>query len=235
MSACNTFNCAGCCDATQTCQPGFLDTQCGGQGGACADCTTLNPPSTCDGSVTPAACKGKETTCPGPYAGCTAPPTPTPFQQFACSASDLQNASAACATGAYTTTCFNFFNVEQQQNPSCGSCLQQFDYDFADSQGVYACVAPYVSASCNQSTACSSDCEFQSCGSCLDLPTFEQCRTTVQSGQCASYVQAAQCDQAALAGPASFCDPSQYANFGAWLQVVGNQYCGQGPIDAGGP
>jgi hypothetical protein len=241
MSACNSINCAGCCDAQQVCQPGFLDTQCGGQGAACVNCTALSPPSTCDGAVTPAVCKGQETQCPSPYPGCGAAPTPSPVPQFACSPGDLQNARVACSGGAYTTACTNFFNVEFQQNGACGSCLQQFDYDFADNQGVFTCVAPFVPAGCNQSTACETDCQFQSCGSCPDITTYDQCRSTVQAGQCATYVQAAQCDQPALKGVGSFCNPGLYTDFGAWLQAVGMHYCASGivvdggvPVDAAG-
>jgi hypothetical protein len=178
---------------------------------------------------------GQQTQCPSPYPGCGAPPTQPPFPQSVCSTNDLQNAAAACAGGAYSTTCTNFFNVEFQQNSACGSCLQQFDYDFVDNQGIYACVAPFVPPGCNQSTACATDCQFQSCGSCPDITTYDQCRTTVQSGQCATYVQAAQCDLSALQGPAAFCSPNQYSDFGGWLQGVGTHYCGMQNGDGGAP
>ncbi len=237
QSSCNQFNCAGCCDANQQCQPGFLDAQCGGQGNACVNCTTLNPPSTCDGSVSPAACKGQETTCPSTYGGCTAPPTQPPFPQAVCSNNDLSNAAAACASDPYTTECFNFFNVEFQTNSACASCLQPFDYEFADGEGVYACVAPYVSAACDAATACAFDCESQSCGTCTDTPTYQACRNTVDgpTGQCAKYQAGASCDASALSGPAAFCNPSGYASYGAWLQAVGSHYCGLQNVDAGPP
>jgi hypothetical protein len=36
-----------------------------------------------------------------------------------------------------------------------------------------------------------------------------------------------QCEQQAYAGMAGFCNPANYANFGAWFAGVGNAYCGQ--------
>ncbi len=236
QSACNANNCQGCCDTNQICQPGFLNNQCGGFGQACVDCTQLMPPSTCNGSLFPPACASQQMTCPSPYKGCTAPPIVPPFTQTSCSATDLQNAGAACAGGAQTASCQNFFNFEFSQNPSCGQCLQQFDYDFADQQGVFECVAPFVPPSCNQSDACDFDCVSQSCSSCPDQTTYDSCRTNVASGQCAMYQQAAtSCEQSGYSSGGSFCNPAGYMTFGGWLQGVGGHYCGGGPIDAGGP
>jgi hypothetical protein len=230
LPKCNQFNCAGCCDATQTCQVGFLDAQCGGQGNACTDCTKLSPPSTCDGAAFPVACQSQQTSCPSPYAGCNAPPTALPTTQKVCSATELLNARAACGGGATSPACSNFFNVEYQQNGACASCLQPFDYELADLEGVFACIAPWVTAVCNQSTACDYDCRTESCASCPDSATYDQCRTTVDgaNGQCASYsLPAERCEAAAFAGAGAICDPSRYGNdYGAWLQAVGTRYCG---------
>jgi len=236
QSKCNPSNCTGCCDANQVCQPGFLDTQCGGQGNTCQDCATLTPPSTCDGALFPPACASQQMQCPAPYGGCGAPPTQPPLQQPTCSTSDLQNAAAACAGGAYTQACFNFFNFEGQQNPACAQCLQPFDYQFSDQNGVFACIAPFVSAQCNQNTACAYDCTIQSCQSCPDQATYTQCEQSVGTGQCTTYQSPAnQCEQGAFAGPGAFCNPAHYSNYGQWLQGVGTNYCGGGPVDAGGP
>ena len=235
LTACNPQNCQGCCDANSVCQPGFLDTQCGGFGGACADCATLNPPSTCDASLFPPACASQQMTCPAPYPGC-APGTTTfpPATQPSCSPSDLANAAAACAAGASTTACQNFFNFEFTQNPACGGCLEPFDIDFVYETGVYSCIAPYVTSACNAATGCSANCSEDSCGSCPDTTSFDQCSTNVGTGQCATYAQPAQqCEQQAFSGPAAFCDPSQYSSFGAWLKGVGTQYCGGLIADAG--
>ncbi len=232
--SCGPNNCQGCCDANAVCQPGFLDTQCGGYGGACADCAALSPPSTCDGALSPPACTSQQTQCPGPFAGCTAPPTPAPTMPPACAPADLQNAAAACAGGASTAACTNFFNFEYSQNYSCGSCLQQFDYDFVFQQGVFACIAPFVSTTCDQNTACAYSCATQSCGQCPDPTTYDQCIQSVQNGQCAVYeTPATQCEKTAYGSGGAFCDPAGYAGFGAWLQGVGTYYCGGGPVDAG--
>jgi hypothetical protein len=236
LSACNSNNCQGCCDPNQICQPGFLNNQCGGFGGACVDCTTLNPPSTCNGNLFPPQCASQQMSCPGPYMGCGAPAIVPPVPQPTCSTGDLQNAAAACAGGAYTSACQNFFNFEFSQNPACGNCLQPFDVDFADQDGIFECIAPFVSASCNQSDACDFDCTTQSCGSCPDQMSYDTCRTNVGTGQCAKYQQAAtQCEQSGYMGGGSFCNPAGYSNFGSWLQTVGGHYCGGGPIDAGPP
>jgi hypothetical protein len=37
-SMCGNEVCSGCCDTSQTCQPGTIDTACGTGGGACEDC-----------------------------------------------------------------------------------------------------------------------------------------------------------------------------------------------------
>jgi hypothetical protein len=235
LSACNPQNCQGCCDGNSVCQPGFLDSQCGGFGSTCSDCATLNPPSTCDTSLDPPACASQQMSCPAPYPGCfpgttTFAPTPEPV----CSTNDLANAAAACAGGAATTACQNFFNFEFEQNPSCGGCLETFDVDFVYQTGIYACIAPYVTPACNGETGCSANCAEESCGSCPDTASYDQCSMTVGSGQCATYSQSAQqCEQQAFSGPAAFCNPGQYSGFGAWLQGVGAQFCGGVAVDAG--
>jgi hypothetical protein len=234
QSACNPSNCQGCCDATQTCQPGFLDTQCGGFGNSCQNCSALTPPSTCNGALSPPACASQQMQCPAPYGGCFAPPTQPPAMQPVCSPSDLQNAAAACAGGAYTQACFNFFNFEGTQNPACAQCLQPFDFQFADQDGIFACIAPFVSATCNQDTACTYDCTSQSCGQCPDQTTYNQCEQNVGTGQCSSFqTPATQCEQKAFSGPGAFCNPAGYPNYGQWLKGVGTNYCGGGPVDAG--
>lgn len=238
LSACNPQNCQGCCDSTQTCQPGFLDTQCGGFGGACTDCATLSPPSTCNQSLFPPTCASQQMSCPSPYPGCAATTTTSvPFAAEVCSANDLANAAAACASGGETTACESFFNFEFSQNNGCGTCLNQFNSDSffgTQEQGVDACIAQFVSSTCNHQTGCNTDCEQQSCETCPDDTSFNQCTTTVAAGQCSTYAQPAQtCEQTAFAGAAKFCDPSQYSNYGTWLQGVGKEYCG-GLISDGG-
>jgi hypothetical protein len=226
---CTPQTCTGCCDANNACQPGFVNGACGQNGAACEDCSALSPPSTCDVSVTPRACTSQQTVCPSPYGAC--PPglqTPAPANQAACSASDLQNAAAACTAGAHTSACQSFFQFEKSQNPACAACLAGFDYDFQELTALFECVAPFVGAACNHETACVVDCTDKSCATCVDPGAAAQCRAQVRTGGCAAYYQGAQCVGAALSGPAVFCDPSQYmGNLGRWLQGVGAHYCAQ--------
>ncbi len=235
QSACNSNNCQGCCDSSQICQPGFLNNQCGGFGASCVDCTSLKPPSTCNGSLFPPQCASQQMTCPSPYGGCFAQPEQTPSPVTACASTDLQNAAAACAGGASTTACQNFFNFEFSHSPGCGQCLQAFDYDWATQQGIFECIAPFVSSGCNQGDACTYDCGIQSCSSCPDQTSYDTCLNNVQTGQCAMYEQGStKCEQSAYASGGAFCNPANYANFGAWLQGVGAHYCDMGPVFDGG-
>jgi len=225
---CNGTNCTGCCDATAGCQPGFIDAQCGQSGASCVDCTTLNPASTCDVSVTPRVCVSQQATCPGPYPSCPASlETPSPAQQKVCSPSDLQNAQSACTAGAHTAACDSFFQFEAAQNPACAKCLSAFDYDFSELTGLTTCAAPFVDAACNHVTACIVDCTDTACAKCGDPGALQQCQATVPNGVCSPYYQGAQCIQQAFFGPGAFCDPNQGTGlFGDWLQTVGANYCG---------
>src|SRR5260370_2169714 len=107
-------------------------------------------------------------TCPGPSPFCpgsvaTAIP---PVQRGACGSVDLLNARSACGAGAHGAGCQAFFAFEQTQKPACAACLQQFDYDFQELTGLFVCAAPFVSASCDHSTGCVSDCVSSSCAMC---------------------------------------------------------------------
>jgi hypothetical protein len=236
---CNAANCQGCCDQFNTCQPGFIDTQCGESGASCEDCTQIVPSSTCDVSVTPRLCQDQQVQCPAPYPSCPASlETPSPMQQTVCSASDLQNAQAACEGGAHSTACVSFFAFEKSQNPACASCLTPFDYDFSELTGLTTCVAPFTDATCNHITACLVDCTDKSCAQCVDSGALQACQNAVPNSVCSSYYTDAQCIDNAFFGPGSFCDPNQGTGlFGDWLQPVGQFYCAGGgfPIDAGGP
>jgi hypothetical protein len=229
VSLCS-LNCQGCCDSAGNCLGGFLNNQCGSFGSTCQDCTTLSPPSTCDTSLSPRTCTSQQMQCPSPYTGC--PPSLTEpvltEQKGACTTMDLQQAAAACAAGANSTACQSFFQFEFQQNQVCYNCLQPFDFDFSQNSGVVACAAASLDPTCNHNSACFLDCYNQSCAACPDQTTFGTCEMQVvaTSGQCSSFYQSEQCVNTALAGPASFCNPSTYSNnFGAWLQGVGAQYC----------
>lgn len=226
VTTCTPQNCAGCCDAQGTCQPGFLNGQCGQNGAACVNCSAQG--TTCDTAVMPRVCTNQQTTCPAPYNSCpngvsTAIP---PVQRGACTGSDLANARSACAGGAHTNGCASFFAFEQQQRPACAACLRTFDSDFQEATGLFACVAPFVSQSCDHTTGCATDCDTKSCAMC-DPGSVSQCQATVRQGQCGQFYQQAACVFPAFMGAGSFCNPQNYGgNFGAWLQGVGGHYCG---------
>jgi hypothetical protein len=227
--SCNAANCAGCCDTMQNCQAGFIDTQCGGAGLSCEDCTQLAPPSTCDVNVSPPTCQSQQAQCPAPYPSCPANiETPSPAQQSVCSQSELQNAGEACEGGAHSAACNSFFTIEQSQNPACATCLSAFDFDFSQLTGLTTCVAPFVDASCNHITGCLVDCTDQSCAQCVDQGALELCQNEVPTTVCASYYNDAQCIESAFVGQGSFCDPNQGSGFfGDWLVQVGQFYCAQ--------
>ena len=216
----------GCCDPNGNCRPGFLDTQCGGRGEACQDCTGLNPPSTCDvnaNSANQPVCAGQ--TCGKPYGGCPAAlAETTPAPQHLCSTDELENAAVFCASGPNTAGCNEFqFSDQVTFGGQCTKCLQPFFQDFVSQVGILACIAPYLDATCNHNSACIADCVTESCFGC-----DESCDTQVQTGTCATYFQADQCVTDALGGPGAVCNPATYqGNFGAWLQAVGAKYCGK--------
>lgn len=230
VPTCNAANCQGCCDQSNTCQPGFIDSQCGESGASCQDCTQIVPSSTCDVSVTPRLCEDQQVQCPAPYPSCPASlETPSPIQTNVCSASDLQNAQAACEGGAHSTACISYFNFEKSQNPACASCLTPFDYDFSELTGLTTCVAPFTDATCNHITACLVDCTDKSCAMCVDPGALTACQNDVPNTVCSTYYDGAQCIDNAFFGQGSFCDPNQGSGlFGDWLQPVGQYYCGGG-------
>ncbi len=222
---CTPTSCAnGCCDANGVCEAGFLDTACGQGGATCANCTTSG--ATCDTAVTPRVCNTAQMTCPATYSAC--PPGLTPpatVTSTSCSANDLANAAAACASGAHTTACQQFLQFEQSNNASCGACLQQFDYDLDEVQGVLTCIAPFVTdPSCENTIACLDQCEDVSCEMCSATAT-EQCEQSVEAGQCSTWTNQIQCTFNAFEGNGAVCNPNGYANVGDWLQAVGQTYC----------
>lgn len=222
---CNATNCPGCCDAVATCHAGFLNDRCGSDGRACADCTAGG--STCDLTARPRVCGSEQTTCPAPYPSCPDGVTTAPVaQQKLCPVSDLQDARAACASGAHSPSCQAFFQFEQQTNAACATCLAPFDFTFNETRALFLCVAPFVNATCDHETGCAVDCSAKSCDQC-DPTTKAQCQNSVRQNQCRDYYQQSVCTVAAFAGAGAFCNPANYgANFGAWLEGVGGHYCG---------
>jgi hypothetical protein len=227
---CNLTCTAGCCDAAGTCQLGFFDNQCGSGAANCVDCTTMR--GTCNTSATPRVCSGPATNCPVAYGTCPAGVT-TAAQvrhQNVCAASDLAQARIACggAGAPYDTSCTNYFTTLTAINPACARCMKPFDKSFSELSGLYACVAPFVSAACDHNTGCADDCRNVSCAMCA-MASSASCRTSVQTGQCATEFAAANCFNGGLTGMGSFCNPASgmyRGNYGAWLQGVASQYCG---------
>ena len=224
---CSATSCLGCCDPTQGCLPGFLATSCGSGGSACTNCTATK--SSCDTALLPRTCKNQQTTCPAPYGACPGSVTTAqPPIQHVCSAVDLTNARAACIAGPASNGCLAFFAFEQANNPSCATCLAPFDVSFQEASGLFACAAPFVSAICDHSTGCASDCLVTSCGQC-PAGAGAGCRNDVTQNQCSPYFQQSGCAIQAIfgPGPAAFCNPQNYNNnYGRWLQGVGGHYCG---------
>jgi hypothetical protein len=175
-------------------------------------------------------CRNQQNTCPANYPGCGASVTTTsPATSHACTNTELANAQAACAAGADAASCVAFFQFEQTNSPSCYSCLSPFDQPLSQSEfnGIFKCLAPFVSASCDHDTGCATDCQNLSCNQCSGQAATDQCRFDVTRGECASNFAAASCVQTALGGAGAFCNPQNYSfNFGAWLQGVGGHYCG---------
>jgi hypothetical protein len=121
-----------------------------------------------------------------------------------------------------------FFSFEQGNDMACANCLSPFDYDFVAQSGIRACVAPYLSATCNHNSACIADCTTEACQGCQGQAATEQCEAQSQTGACAVFISADQCVSQALSGPAAVCNPTTYqGNFGSWLQAVGEKYCAQ--------
>lgn len=225
---CGPTNCQGCCANNNQCQPGFLNQQCGSGGAACVNCTQLS--SQCDTLATPRVCRNQQSTCPATYPGCGAGvTTAAPADVNVCSTVELANARAACAAGANGASCDAFFQFEQTSNPQCFACLSPFKVPFSTSEfdGIFRCVAPFVSSTCNHNTGCATDCQTTSCTQCSTQAAMDQCRFDVTRGQCASAFQQVTCIQSALVGAGAFCNPGNYNfNYGAWLQGVGGHYCG---------
>ncbi len=227
---CSPANCVGCCTNANQCSPGIANNNCGSGGMACQNCSAMG--STCDLLVTPPVCTNQQMTCPSPYGGCD-PATTTPVtaqNQGLCSDLDLQGLPAACQTGATSASCVAALNAISAVAPACGACLQPFDVDFFPTfDGIFLCVAPFVSSACNHSTGCDFDCTVKSCNMCV-AASVETCEDDVQNGgQCDTFATQAQCAVGVLGPgqPGRFCNPNIYPmGFGAWLQGVGKHFCG---------
>lgn len=225
---CSPANCAGCCRGA-TCVGGFASAACGSGGAACADCAAQG--ATCNTLALPRVCSNQPNTCPAPYAGCpngTSTPVPLPSQNH-CADVELEDVRAACLTGPDTGTCLAAMAVLRANNAACGACVDGFRHSFTERTGLYLCVAPDVSAACNASTGCATQCTAASCSQC-PAATREQCEAEVggAGGQCRLPVQETTCVLPALR-PGALCSPLTYGNvYGDWLRAVGGFFCGDG-------
>jgi hypothetical protein len=233
---CGPATCAGCCTAANACALGFTNGACGSAGAACSNCTAGG--STCDTLALPRVCANQQNTCPKAYPACAAGATTpvTPATQNVCDAvNDLDAVRAACTgagVGPASGTCVAAFAALAAANPACSACLAPFNQPFVQLQGIYLCAAPFVSAGCNHSTACATDCADTSCGLC-PAASEAQCLNQVNGngGACRNFVNQTACALAALAAPPGrLCNPGTYNNdYGRWIRAVGAHFCGNGP------
>jgi hypothetical protein len=214
---CGPDNCAGCCTATGMCRPGIGSASCGQYGALCDNCTAKS--QTCQNQVC-----SNGSTCPAAYPGCSpAAATTPPFSSSSCSGTDLTSLATACAGANPGAACATFLQRLLQSNPSCYDCVLQFTGEDA----VVRCVAPYLTNQCNHDLTCAVDCSNTSCNQC-PAGQSEACRNQTfgtQGGQCQSWINGYYCLQAALGGPAQFCDFDSVNDVGRWLSGVGRQYC----------
>jgi hypothetical protein len=226
VDKCGPANCAGCCLPNNTCDPlGINNNACGQGGAACVNCNVSG--SFCNGLVMPRRCNNQQSTCPASYGACPVGTTMpiTPQLQNLCDDASLETLTLACAAGPKTPTCVAAFAALPA---ACQMCLQPFNFPFEQRTGLYACAASAVNNNCRRAMGCAADCVETSCEQCL--PTSQnQCFALVNGngGQCGPFSNAANCASAALAG--GLCSQFSYANFGAWLRGVGDQFCGNGP------
>gem|GEM_PF-524849 len=215
---CGPWNCQGCCTANGNCVPGQGNKRCGVGGVQCVDCTIQN--GTCQGGqcLYPG-------TCPAAYGGCPSYQSVViPYTKpNACSPATLDNVANTCAGSTTPPACGQLLLDLQQTDPACGQCLWQFTGPDAGA----TCVAPYLSDTCNHATACTFDCLNVACNQCPDT-IEQQCRADALtgSGACTGYTQGFWCYLSATQGQASFC--AWHGDYGKWIYVVGNHYCGTG-------
>ncbi|MEZ4227823.1 MAG: hypothetical protein R3B89_01585 [Polyangiaceae bacterium] len=209
---CGPDNCAGCCTANGQCRPGSGNQACGQFGGLCENCA--NSAKTCQGQV----CTDGST-CPAAYPGCSPNAATSPaFRSDACTADDLSQLATQCSQGS----CGPAFGLLLNRNPACYDCMLQFTGDDAYAR----CLAPFLSASCNHNLTCAAQCDAAACGQC-GATDEDACGNQVfgSGGDCEDYLIGLYCNQAALGGPAAFCQFN--GDVGDWLLGVGNYFCAQ--------
>jgi hypothetical protein len=214
---CGPDNCNGCCTPNGTCAPGTGPRNCGLYGNACDNCFARG--ETCQGG----ACGVVGAICPAPYPGCTPNlMTTPPTQSRSCTPSDLDAVAKACPTLSSSSGCTAQVVSLSSSNPGCFDCLQQFLYDGA----AVKCLAPFLTAACNQALSCATECVTAACDGC-STGEKQPCRDQAfqSGGECASYVTGYFCARAAFDGPAAFCDITTIGSVGGFLRGVGAYYC----------
>jgi hypothetical protein len=222
---CGPANCAGCCTAGNVCALGFTGGACGSGGANCTDC--LGAGATCNTLTLPRLCANQAGVCPAAYPACPAGTTTpiTPSLQNVCDdVADLDALQAGCDGG----NCEGAFAALAAINPACAACLAPFNVPFSQGTGIYRCAAPFVSAACNGTTGCASDCQDTSCAQC-PAGNDDQCKAVVSTagGQCDAFGKGVGCIAPAVRG-GGLC---RFDNktFGGWLRIVGDHFCGNGP------
>ena len=221
---CGPASCAaGCCTAGNVCSGGFGNGACGSGGAACINCAAGG--STCNALALPRLCANQAGLCPAAYPACpvgTTTPVEPSLQGVCDDAADLDSLQAGCDNG----NCDGAFAALSALNPACAACLTPFNVPFVERSGIYRCAAPFVTAACNGTTGCATDCMDSSCAQC-PAGNETQCHAVVNAGQCQGFVQDPGCIAAAV-GVGGLC---RFDNrtFGAWIRAVGDHFCGNGP------
>ena len=211
-SHCGPDNCAGCCTATGQCITGATGFACGQFGKLCDNCVAKG--QSCVAQVCSSGA-----TCPASFSGCSpAANTPPPVSAKACPSADIALVAGACSGGS--PGCGAAFEQLLKKNPGCYNCMLQFGGEDAYTR----CLTPYLSPNCNHDLTCAVQCGNAACGQCS--PAAEDaCETQAfgQGGACRPWVGGYFCAEAALSGPAAFCQWN--GDFGGWLKTVGSHYC----------
>jgi hypothetical protein len=215
---CGADNCGGCCTPDGQCRPGTGPRNCGIYGSVCENCNSQIG-ETCQAG----ACAAPGATCPAAYGGCapgaaTSPPT----SSNSCSAAELATVAKVCAGTGTSSACTTGLSALARSNPACFGCVGQFLYDGA----VVKCLAPFLSASCNESLTCATDCSTGVCSQCTDA-NKQACQTAAfaSGAVCNPYVAGYYCAAAAFGSSGAFCDAARIGDTGAFLQGVGAYYC----------
>jgi hypothetical protein len=198
------------------CRPGLGSASCGQFGALCDNCAAKS--QTCQNQV----CSGGST-CPAAYPGCSPSSVTTPpFSSPSCADAELQALAMACAGATPGAACGQYLQRLLQANPACYDCVLQFTGEDA----VVRCAAPYLTQQCNHDLTCAVSCSNTSCEQC-PAAQDDACRNQVfgQGAQCQTWINGYYCFQAAIGGPAQFCDFESVNDVGRWLAGVGRNYC----------